>query len=123
MTTKALYEIETSEGDDGTMHPAEQLRTPCADDAADSGFIAHHGLHVTGIDDPTDDHLYPIAFLVLGHQRWADTIEAAAAYMARVHSWRNLHLYPGNDPSVLIPRIPRAVLTWGVFLRHPHPCA
>ncbi|MDX2835449.1 hypothetical protein [Streptomyces scabiei] len=64
MTTKALYEIETSEGGDGTTHPAEQLWTPCADDDADSGFIAHHGLHVTGIDDPTDDHLYPVAFLV-----------------------------------------------------------
>ncbi|MFE7653621.1 hypothetical protein ACFU6M_12020 [Streptomyces bottropensis] len=58
---------------------------------------------------------------MLGHQRSADTIEAAAAYMARVHGWRNLHLYPGDDPSVLIPRIPRAVLTWGVFIRHPHP--
>ncbi|MFD9045138.1 hypothetical protein ACFVZA_13430 [Streptomyces bottropensis] len=58
---------------------------------------------------------------MLGHQRSADTIEAAAAYMARVHGWRNLHLYPGDDPSVLIPRIPRAVLTWGVFLRHPRP--
>ena len=41
--------------------------------------------------------------------------------MARVHGWRNLHLYPGDDSEVLIPRIPRAVLTHGVFLRHPHP--
>jgi hypothetical protein len=32
-----------------------------------------------------------------------------------------LHLYPGGDPAVLIPRIPSAVLTWGVFLRHKHP--
>ncbi|WP_432189837.1 hypothetical protein [Streptomyces sp. Tue6028] len=121
MTTKALYKIETREGDDGTMHPVEQLWTPCAEDAADSGFITHHGLHVTGIDGPTDDHLYPVAFLVLGHQKWTDTIEAAAAYMARVHGWRTLHLYPGDDPSKGIPRIPRAVLTWGAFLRHPHP--
>lgn len=119
--TTALYEIETSEGDDGAMHPAEQLWTPCADDAADSGFITHHGLHVTGIDDATEDHLYPVAFIALGHQKWADVIEAAAAYMSRVHGWRNLHLYPGDDPSVLIPRIPRAVHTHGVFLRHPHP--
>ncbi|MFI6731018.1 hypothetical protein [Streptomyces atratus] len=56
MTTTALYEIETSEADDGTTQPAEQLWTPCADDAADNGFIAHQGLFVTGIDDPTDDH-------------------------------------------------------------------
>ncbi len=41
--------------------------------------------------------------------------------MARIHGWRNLHLYPGDDPAALIPRIPRAVLTYGVFLRHPHP--
>ncbi|WEH31944.1 hypothetical protein PZB75_30380 [Streptomyces sp. AM 4-1-1] len=40
--------------------------------------------------------------------------------MAHVHTWRNLHLYPGDDPSELIPRIPRAVQTWGVFLHHPH---
>lgn len=120
MTAPALYEIETIEGDDGTMHPVEQLWTPDAD-AVENGFLAHRGLHVTGIDGATHDHLYPVAFLVLGHQLWADTIEAAAAYMARVHGWRNLHLYPGDDPSVLIPRIPRAVLTWGGFLRHPHP--
>jgi hypothetical protein len=111
VTTTALYEIETSEGDDGSRHPVEQLWTPCADDAAESGFVTHHGLYVTGIDDPTEDRLYPVAFIVLGHQRWADIIEAAAAYMAQVHGWRNLHLYPGDDPSVLIPRIPRAVHT------------
>jgi hypothetical protein len=120
VTTPALYEIETSEGDDGTMHPAEQLWTPCADGTADHGFIAHQGLFVAGIDGGADDDLYPVGFLVLGHQRWADTIEAAAAYMSRTHGWRNLHLYPGDDPSVLIPRIPRAVHTHGVFLRHPH---
>ncbi|MEU8550544.1 hypothetical protein AB0C81_26785 [Streptomyces roseoverticillatus] len=28
MTTTTLYEIETSEGDDGTLHPVEQLWTP-----------------------------------------------------------------------------------------------
>ncbi|MFJ9634745.1 hypothetical protein ACIRU8_44360 [Streptomyces sp. NPDC101175] len=120
MTASALYKIETSEGDDGTMHPVEQLWTP-GEDAVENGFLAHGKLHVTGLDDPSDDHLYPVAFLVLGHQKWADVIEAGAAYMSRVHGSRNLHLYPGDDPSVLIPRIPRAVLTWGVFLRHPHP--
>ncbi|MFJ4865982.1 hypothetical protein [Streptomyces sp. NPDC088748] len=120
MTAPALYEIENSEGDDGTMHPAEQLWTP-GEDAVENGFLTHRALHVTGLDGSTDDHLYPVAFLVLGHQRWADIIEAAAAYMARVHGWRNLHLYPGDDPADLIPRIPRAVHTHGVFLRHPHP--
>ncbi|MEW2515772.1 hypothetical protein [Streptomyces sp. NPDC046870] len=101
MTTTGLYEIETNEGDDGTTHPVEQLWTP-SEDAAENGFVVHRGLYVTGINDPTDDHLYPIGFVVLGHQGWADTIEAAA-YMARIHGWRNLHLYPGDDPSVITP--------------------
>ncbi|MFF9336952.1 hypothetical protein [Streptomyces albogriseolus] len=86
MTTTGLYEIKTSEGDDGALHPAEQVWTPCAGGAADHGFIAHQGLFVAGIDGGADDDLYPVGFLVLGHQRWADIIEAAAAYMARVHS-------------------------------------
>lgn len=103
MTAPALYEIETSESDDGTLHPVEQIWTPCADGAADHGFIAHRGLYVAGIEDATEDHLYPVGFLALGHQRWADLIEGAAAYMARVHSWRNLHLYPGDDPSCSSP--------------------
>ncbi|MGW7672173.1 hypothetical protein ACWGJX_34515 [Streptomyces sp. NPDC054775] len=30
MTAPALYEIETSDGDDGTIHPAEQLWMPGA---------------------------------------------------------------------------------------------
>ena len=33
--TTALYKIETSEADDGTPRPAEQLCTPSADDAAE----------------------------------------------------------------------------------------
>ncbi|MEU5709979.1 MULTISPECIES: hypothetical protein [Streptomyces] len=117
MTTTGLYHLVTSEGDDGTMHPAEQLWTP-GEDAVENGFLVHRALLVTGIDNPTDDHLYPVGFVVLGHQRWTDIIEAAAAYMARVHGWRGLHLYPGGDPSTLIPCLPRAVLTHGVFLRH-----
>ncbi|MEV5568031.1 hypothetical protein AB0L54_35040 [Streptomyces sp. NPDC052196] len=120
MSTPGLYEIETSAGDDDTMHPAEQVWTPCADGETDHGFIAHQGLFIAGIDGGSDDDLYPVGFLVLGHQRWADIIEAATAYMARTHGWCNLHLYPGDDPSVLIPRIPRAVHTHGVFLRHQH---
>ncbi|MEU7649915.1 hypothetical protein [Streptomyces huasconensis] len=34
MTAPALYEVETSEGDDGTPHPVERLWTACAEDAA-----------------------------------------------------------------------------------------
>ncbi|MEV4506434.1 Imm49 family immunity protein [Streptomyces klenkii] len=96
MTAPVLYGIETSEVDDGTMHPVEQLWTP-GEDAVENGFIVHRGFHVTGLDVPTGDYLYPIAFLVFGHQKWADMVEAAAAYMDRVDGWRNLHLYPGDD--------------------------
>ncbi|MFL4910727.1 hypothetical protein ACJ6WF_48465 [Streptomyces sp. MMS24-I2-30] len=39
MIAPALYEIETSEGDDGT----------CVDGAADDGFIAHQGLFVAAL--------------------------------------------------------------------------
>ncbi|MDQ0408770.1 hypothetical protein ABVB69_38395 [Streptomyces sp. NPDC000349] len=120
MVTTALYEIETSEADDGTTGPAEGIWTP-GEDAAYNGFVVHRGLYVTGIAAPNDDGLYPDRFVVLGHQRWADTIEAADAYMDRIHGWRALHLYPGDDQAELMPRIPRTVLTHGVFLRHPHP--
>ncbi|WP_093804392.1 hypothetical protein [Streptomyces sp. Wb2n-11] len=65
MTTTALYEIETSEGDDGTPHPVEQLWTP-GEDAVEKGFVIHRGLYVTGIDDATEGHLYPVAFVFLG---------------------------------------------------------
>ncbi|MGW5928867.1 hypothetical protein ACWF2L_21875 [Streptomyces anulatus] len=118
--TTALYEIETNTSDDGSTHPAECIWTPGedAEEAAETGFVIHRGLHIAGIDDATDDHLYPVGFLVLGHHRWADVIEGAAAYMAQVHGWRNLHLYLGDAPSETIPRIPCAVQTRGIFLRH-----
>ncbi|WP_237532327.1 hypothetical protein [Streptomyces sp. SID8352] len=64
---------ETNEGDDGAPHPTEQIWTPCADGVADDGFIAHQGLFVAGIDGGSEDDLYPVGFLVLGHQRWTDT--------------------------------------------------
>jgi hypothetical protein len=118
--TTALYEIETTEAADGTTHPVEQIWNP-GEDAKEHDFLAYSGLHITGIGGPGDDDAYPAAFVALGHQTWSAIIEAAAAYMDRVHGWRNLHLYPGDDPSVLIPRIPRAVHTHGVFLRHLHP--
>ena len=119
--TTALYEIETSEADDGTTVPAESIWIPNSEDAADNGFIAYGGLFVAGTGAPNDDAPYPDRFVVLGHHRWADLIEAAAAFMDRVHGWRSFHLYPGDDPAVLIHRIPRAVHTHAVFLRHPHP--
>lgn len=40
MTAPSLYEFD---GDDGTMHPAEQLWTP-GEDAVENDFIAHRGL-------------------------------------------------------------------------------
>ncbi|MEW1678156.1 hypothetical protein [Streptomyces noursei] len=46
MTTPALHQMETSEGDDGIVHPVEQLWTP-GDDAAENGFLAHR--------DPDED--------------------------------------------------------------------
>jgi hypothetical protein len=119
--TTALYEIETSEADDGTMVPAEGIWTPEGKEAVSNGFVVHRGLYVAGIEAHNDDSPHPVAFVLLGHHRWADAIEGAAAYMDSVYGWRNLHLYPGDDPSVLIPRIPRAVHAFGVFLKHPHP--
>ncbi|GDY69075.1 hypothetical protein SAV14893_084680 [Streptomyces avermitilis] len=47
--TTALYEIETSETDDGNARLAECLWTPSGEDAADNGFIAYRGLYVAGI--------------------------------------------------------------------------
>ncbi|MGP3777068.1 hypothetical protein ACTWJ8_40170 (plasmid) [Streptomyces sp. SDT5-1] len=121
MTTSALYEILTVEGDDGTTGPAEQLWAPNPDDAAGSNFISHRGIHVAGLDHPAANHIYPVAFVALGHQRWEDTMQAATALMTHVYGWRTLHLYPGDDPAVRIARPARAVHAHGVFLRHPHP--
>ncbi|MFK0112549.1 hypothetical protein [Streptomyces sp. NPDC091217] len=124
MVTTALYEIKTSQADDGTFQPAEALWTPAGEDAVDHGFVVYSGVYVAGISSPADDSLYPQAFITLGHHRWSELIEAAAAYMDRTHGWRTLQcIYPGGDPAEIIRRIPRAVLTYGVFLRHSHPCA
>lgn len=116
--TTPLYEIDTSEADDGTEHPTEALWTPAGEEAVKHGFVAHGGLYVAGISVTADDVLHPQAFVALGHHKWGDLIEAAAAYMDRVHGWRALHSYPGDDPTEIIHRIPRAVRTYGVFLRH-----
>ncbi|MFJ9026502.1 hypothetical protein ACIRPU_42145 [Streptomyces sp. NPDC102259] len=119
MTAKTLHDLKTRDADHAA--PAEQFWIPNSEDAEGNGFLLHRELYVTGIDTAHDGSPYPDAFVMLGHQRWTVIIEAAAAYMAHVHDWRTLHLYPGDDPSEVIPRIPRAVHTHGVFLRHQHP--
>ncbi|MET9694273.1 hypothetical protein ABZY81_38640 [Streptomyces sp. NPDC006514] len=114
MTTTALYETETTEADDGTMPLAEQIKVYV--------FLDYGRVYIPGIGGPANDEgVFPAAFVALGHQPWSAVIEAAAAYMDRVHGWRNLHHYPGDDPAELIPRIPRAVHTHAVILSHPHP--
>ncbi|MFH8803980.1 hypothetical protein ACH4F6_31055 [Streptomyces sp. NPDC017936] len=57
--TTALYEIETSEADDGTTHPAEALCTPAGRNAVHHGFALHGGVYVVGISSPADDNLLP----------------------------------------------------------------
>lgn len=122
MTTPDLYEIETHEAADGTTHPAEHVWTPRDTDIQENGFLAHGSLSITGIGGPNDDEgPYPAAFVALEHQPWSAMIEAAAAYMDRVYGWKNIHLYPGDDPAELIPHIPRAIHTHAVILSHPHP--
>ncbi|AEY94256.1 hypothetical protein SHJG_p1125 (plasmid) [Streptomyces hygroscopicus subsp. jinggangensis 5008] len=79
--TTTLYEIETSEADDGTTVPAECFWTPSSEDAADNGFVDYRGLYVAGIGAPNGDDAYPGAFILLGHHKWADIIKAAAAFM------------------------------------------
>ncbi|MEU3953605.1 hypothetical protein AB0F45_14995 [Streptomyces achromogenes] len=122
MTTTALYEIEAHEDADGIAHPAERIWTPEDTDAEEYGFLAHRDVHITGIGGPDhDEGAYPTAFVALEHRPWPAVIEAAIAYMDRVYGWKNIHLYPGDDPAELIPHVPRAVHTHAVILSHPHP--
>ncbi|MGW6926537.1 hypothetical protein ACWGA9_35640 [Streptomyces sp. NPDC054950] len=88
MTAKALHGVETRDADHGA--PAELFWTPSSEDAEGNGFLLHREPYVTGIDTARDGSPYPDAFVMLGHQRWTDIIEAAAAYMAHVHDWRTL---------------------------------
>ncbi|MEU9083411.1 hypothetical protein [Streptomyces sp. NPDC048357] len=86
MTTADLYVIETTEADDGTMHPAEQIWS--GEDAKAYGFLEYGRVHITAFGGPTDDEsVFPAVFMALGHQSWSAVIEAAAAYMDRVHGW------------------------------------
>ncbi|MFB8166188.1 hypothetical protein [Streptomyces rubiginosohelvolus] len=122
MTTTDPHDLVTSAGDDGTTHPAEQIWTPDQDPAVLGFTPVLGGLHITGLPGPdADDGDHPALFVLLGHHRWASVIHAAALYMQRVHAWTRWCLYPGDDPDEVIPRIPRAVHTHGVFLRRPHP--
>jgi hypothetical protein len=59
------YEIETSEGDDGTAHPSNGSGPQTVRTRPNNGFIVHRGPRVAGIDDPTDDRLHSIAFILL----------------------------------------------------------
>ncbi|MEU7151192.1 hypothetical protein AB0B15_24675 [Streptomyces sp. NPDC045456] len=59
VTAPALYEIETSESDDGTRYCVEWLWTP-GEDAANDGFVTHRGLCVAGVGTTSDDDVaYP----------------------------------------------------------------
>jgi hypothetical protein len=118
--TTALYEIETSEAADGTSYPTQHLWTPAGEEAEQCGFITHQGLQIAGLEGPYGDP-YPVAFVALGHHTWSAVIEASAAYMDRVYGWRTLHLYPGDEPTETIGRLPRAVQAHAVYLHHPHP--
>ncbi|MFE1271237.1 hypothetical protein [Streptomyces sp. NPDC058758] len=110
MTAAPLYDLATSAGDDGTMHPAERIWAPDQDPAV-LGFIpVLGGLHITGLPaQGADPGSHPAVFLLLGHHRWATTIHAAALYMQRIHAWTRWCLYPGDDHDETIPRIPRAI--------------
>ncbi|RPF24761.1 hypothetical protein EDD92_9702 [Streptomyces sp. TLI_185] len=123
MVTTALYEIETSEADDGTTVPAEGIWAPSNEDAGRQRIHRLQRAVRCRHRSPERRPPAPGQFVVLGYQRWADLIEAAAAYMARVHDWRHLHSYPGDDPSEAIDRLPHAVHTHAVYLRHPPACA
>lgn len=47
--------------------------------------------------------------------------EAAAAYMAHVYKWRDLHSYPGEEPPAVATPTPLPKRQHAHFLRHPHP--
>ncbi|WP_432197087.1 hypothetical protein [Streptomyces sp. bgisy027] len=92
--TSALYEIETSEANDGTMIPAEGIWKPAGEEAVDRGFVVYRELYIGGISAPHDDTLYPQAFITLGHHRWTDVIEAAVGPL-------NAPAATGRSPYVL----------------------
>ncbi|MFG2463324.1 hypothetical protein ACGFWE_40615 [Streptomyces sp. NPDC048523] len=122
MTATPLYEIETSEADNGTLYSTEHMWAPASEEAEKCGFLNCAGLQISGLEGPYGEP-YPVAFVALGHHSWSAVIEAATAYMGHFHDWRHLHSYPGDDPSEVIAQFPRAVHTHAVYLRHPHPCA
>ncbi|MEU9858947.1 hypothetical protein [Streptomyces sp. NPDC047974] len=120
MTATGLYDLATSEGQDGTVHPAEQIWTPDQDPAVLGFTPVLGGLHITGLPAPeANDGDHPALFVLLGHHRWATTIHAAALYMQRAHAWTRWCLYPGDDPDDVIPRIPRAVHAHATIHCHP----
>ncbi|MGW6744830.1 hypothetical protein ACWGDX_29535 [Streptomyces sp. NPDC055025] len=64
--------------------------------------------HAPGAISPEDQAVVDQARAMLAAVRVGPFIERA-------------HPRPGDDPAALIPRIPRAIHTHGLFLRHPHP--
>ncbi|MFI6881131.1 hypothetical protein ACIBL6_47575 [Streptomyces sp. NPDC050400] len=118
--TTTLYELETREDEAGRLHPDEHLWTPDYPRVRPErlGFVLHETVHITGFGEEDE---FPAGFLAVGHHRWATIIEAAAAYMDKIYDWRQLHTYPGNEQSDVIPQIPRAVHTHAVLIHHPHP--
>ncbi|MFF4360229.1 hypothetical protein [Streptomyces sp. NPDC001604] len=63
-------------------------------------------MYVAGISSPADRSVYPLAFIALGHHKWSELIEAAAAYTDHIHGRRTLHIYPGDDPTEVTPPHP-----------------
>ncbi|MFC9734269.1 hypothetical protein ACFWGM_29745 [Streptomyces roseolus] len=105
MTITGPYDRATGPGDDGTMHPAEQIWNPGQYPSALGFTPVLDGLSIVGLPAPdADEGHHPALFVLLGHHRWATVIRAAALYMQRVHAWTRWCLYLGDDPDELIPR-------------------
>lgn len=120
-TASPLYELETAEADDGTVHPTEHVWTPEGQDALGHGFHSYNALLITGIGPETDDHLTPPAvFIALGHHSWMAVSEAATDYAEHLHGGAGPGISP-TDTASLSPALLRAVHTHALFIRHPHP--
>ncbi|MFE5537459.1 hypothetical protein [Streptomyces sp. NPDC056492] len=78
--------IERAHPHRGDEHGTETATVALVHPGAPNAAAHRHG-HDLGYTDPygADDHLNPVAFLLLGHHRWTDAIVAAAAYTVRVH--------------------------------------
>jgi hypothetical protein len=118
------YTLATTEDESGTVHPAEALWTPTAEDAVKAGFTAHNGLFITGVGEESEP---PAEFVALGHgHTWTAIWLAATAYMLSVHGVSDLYTDPDtmrHVPAPGRPQIPKR--RHAVFIRHPlldQPC-